>query len=96
MQIEHIARLAACHGLVLYDATAAQLDHLELLQELGGQASCAELTAHTSLQPQRRWHSIYQILGRRGLAERIEGKPIRYRLTPAALTLLARTTAGHL
>ena len=86
------AEAAARLGLMLTRPRQSVVDGLEILQELGGSASVGEVLDHVG---RRHWSNAYQRLDtlvRHGLAEVVEGRPRRYRLTKAG-RLLARNAA---
>ena len=86
------AEAAARLGLILWTPPGSILDGLDILAELGGEATVGEVLAHIG---SKNWSNAYHRLDTlvaRGLVEAIEGRPRRYRLTKAG-RLLARYAA---
>lgn len=87
------AALAAARlGLILWTPPRSILDGLDILAELGGEATVGEVLDHVGAS---HWSNGYQRLDTlvaRGLVEVIEGRPRRYRLTRAGRLL--RTKAA--
>jgi len=87
------AALAAARlGLILWTPPRSILDGLDILAELGGEATVGEVLDHVGAAS---WSNAYQrldTLAARGLVEVIEGRPRRYRLTRAGRLL--RTKAA--
>ena len=85
------AALAAARlGLILWTPPRSILDGLDILAELGGEATVGEVIAHVGAS---HWSNAYQRLDTlvaRGLVEVIEGRPRRYRLTRAGRLLRAK------
>ena len=84
------AALAAARlGLILWTPPRSILDGLDILAELGGEATVGEVIAHVGAS---HWSNAYQRLDTlvaRGL-EVIEGRPRRYRLTRAGRLLRSK------
>jgi len=82
-----VALKAARLGFCLYAPRSDTLDGLQLLRELGGSATIAELAKHTGRPHGRRQLMQRACLG--GLvAVRGEARPYRYQLTKAGEALL--------
>jgi hypothetical protein len=84
--LANVRRMAAVHGCIVRHIPEDQGDRLDLLAELGGEATAAQIIAHEGSGRPQGVHSRMQTLIRYGAAER-SGKgthsdPYRYRLTP--------------
>ena len=79
-------RAAAVHGFVLRRPTQAVLDRLDLLAEVGGEATVYELAAHEGHDRPTTYHQRMHELMALGLVVRSgegrQGEPYRYKLTP--------------
>ena len=84
--LDNAQRAAAVHGFVLRRPTQAVLDRLDLLAEVGGEATVYELAAHEGRDRPLNYHHRMHELIALGLVSRTgEGRqndPYRYKLTP--------------
>lgn len=81
-----LRRMAALHGCVVRHMPEDQGDRLDLLAELGGEATAREVIDHEGGGRPQNTHARMQTMMRAGAVER-HGKgthsdPYRYRLTP--------------
>jgi hypothetical protein len=81
-----LQRWAAYHGRACVPLTETQRDRLDLLAELGGQATAHALCQHTGAPNTAAMHTRMMSMVRIGAVERLgagkHGEPYRYRLTP--------------
>ena len=81
-----LRRYAALHGCVVRYLTETQGDRIDILGELGGEASAMQVVRHQGASSASQVHAGYQTLVQAGAVERVgqgqHGTPYRYRLTP--------------
>jgi len=81
-----LRRMAALHGCVVRHMSEDQGDRLDLLAELGGEATARQIVRHEGGGAVQRAHSRMNTMIRSGTVDRLgTGKPsdpYRYRLTP--------------
>lgn len=82
----NVRRWAALHGCVVRHIPEDQADRLDLLAELGGEATARQIVRHEGGGAVQRAHSRMNTMIRSGTVDRLgTGKPsdpYRYRLTP--------------
>jgi hypothetical protein len=81
-----LRRYAALHGCVVRYLTETQGDRIDILAELGGEATALQVVRHEGGKSASQVHARYQTLVQAGAVERVgqgqQGTPYRYRLTP--------------
>ena len=81
-----LRRYAALHGCVVRYLTETQGDRIDILAELGGEASAMQVVQHEGGKSASQVHARYNTLVQAGAVEKVgtgvQGKPYRYRLTP--------------
>jgi hypothetical protein len=81
-----VRRWAALHGCVVRQLTETQRDRLDILAELGGTATAAQVCTHEGRSSPSQVHARYQTLVHAGAVDKVgkgeHGAPYRYRLTP--------------
>jgi len=84
--LANVRRWAALHGCIVRHIPEDQADRLDLLTELGGEATARQIIAHEGSGRPSGAHARMQTLIRYGAAERTgkgtHSDPYRYRLTP--------------
>jgi hypothetical protein len=84
--LDLVRRWAALHGCVVRHLTEIQGDRLDILAELGGTATAAQVVKHEGRSSPSQVHARYQTLVHVGAVERLgkgeHGAPYRYELTP--------------
>jgi hypothetical protein len=84
--LDLVRRWAALHGCVVRNLTEIQGDRLDILAELGGTATAAQVVKHEGRSSPSQVHARYQTLVHAGAVERIgdgrHARPYLYRLTP--------------
>ena len=90
-----LRRWAAYHGLACVPLTESQRDRLDLLSELGGQATAHGMCKHTGSHNTAAMHTRMMTMVRLGAVERqgegTHGKPYRYCLTPVGHMMMVST-----
>ena len=81
-----VRRWAATHGCVVRYVTARQRDWIDLLAELGSEATAADIRRHEGSSTVQHVHTRMHKLMHVGAVERVgegkPGRPYRYRITP--------------
>lgn len=84
--LDLVRRWAALRGCVVRHLTEIQGDRIDILAELGGEASAAQVVKHEGGKSPSQVHARYQSLVHVGAVEKVgdgvHGKPYVYRLTP--------------
>ena len=81
-----LRRYAALHGCVVRYLTETQGDRIDILAELGGEATALQVVQHeggkSPSQVYARYNTLVQVGAVEKVGDGVQGRPYRYRLTP--------------